>query len=66
MLGAYHHIPLSHMAKIYIWIEETKKRINEFSIRYMINPNLNINKAFKGQVTKFMRTTFGAKNPTLY
>ena len=54
------------MAKIYIWIEETKKRINEFSIRYMINPNLNINKAFKGQVTKFMRTTFGAKNPTLY
>ena len=47
LLGAYHRLPLLHMAKSYIWLEETKERINEFSIGYMINPNLNINKAFK-------------------
>ena len=46
------------MAKHYIWLEETKERINEFSIGYMINPKLNINKAFKDQVTKCMKTTF--------
>ena len=47
------------MAKSYIWLEETKERVNEFSIGYMINPNLNINKVFKQQVTKYMKTTFG-------
>ena len=48
------------MAKIYIWIEETKESINEFSIGYMINPTFNINKAFKYQVSKCMKSTFGA------
>ena len=48
------------MARGYIWLEETKERIAEFSIGYMINPNLNINKALKQQVTKFMKTKFGA------
>ena len=48
------------MAKSYIWLEETKVRINEFSIGYMIDPNLDINKAFKEQVNKFTKNTFGA------
>ena len=60
LLGAYHCLPLSHMAKSYIWLEEIKKRINEFSIGYMIDPKLNINKAFKEKVTKCIKTTFGA------
>ena len=47
------------MAKRYIWLEE-KKHTNDFSIGYMINPDFNINKAFKEKVTKCMKTTFGA------
>ena len=35
------------MAESYIWLEEKNKRINEFSIGYMMNPNLSINKYFK-------------------
>ena len=47
LLGNNHHMPLSHMAKSYIWLEEKNQRINEFSIRYMMNPNLHKNKAFR-------------------
>ena len=32
LLGTNHHLPLSHMAKFFIWIEETNQRINEFYI----------------------------------
>ena len=59
LLGTNHFLPLSHMAKSYIWLKETKERINEFSIGYTINPTLNIKKAFKEQVTKCMKNTFG-------
>ena len=60
LLGTNHHLPLSHMAKSYIWLEETNEGMNKFSIGYMINPNFSINKAFKEQVTKCMKTAFGA------
>ena len=59
-MGANHCPPLFHMAKRFIWINETKNRIDKFKIGYMINPNLNINKAFKEQVGKCMKNTFGA------
>ena len=48
LLGNNYCLPLSHMAKSYIWIEETNQRINEFSIGYKMNPNLivkNISKS---------------------
>ena len=51
--------PLLHQSKIYIWIEETNQRINEFSIGYMMNPNLNKNKAFKEQVKGCLKNIFG-------
>ena len=57
LLGTNHCLPLSHMAKIYIYIEET---IIQFLIGYMINPTLNNKEAFKLQVTKYMKTKFGA------
>ena len=60
LLGTNHHMPLSHMSKSYIWLEETKEQIGEFSIVYMINQSLNMNKSFKNQVTKCMKSTFGA------
>ena len=50
LLGTNHRLPLSHMAKSFIFLEEKNQRINEFSIRYMMNPNLHKNKAFKDQV----------------
>ena len=50
LLGDNHRLPLIHMATRDIWLEETKERINKFSIGYMINPKLNINKTFREQV----------------
>ena len=50
MLVANCCMPLLHMSKSYIWIEETNKRINEFYFGYMLNPNLYTNKFFKEQV----------------
>ena len=59
MLGAKNCLPLSHMAKICIWIEETNQRINEFSIGYMMNPNLHKKKVFREQVKVGIKNTFG-------
>ena len=42
LLGTNNCLPLSHMAKSYIWLEETNQRINDFSIGYMMNPDLNM------------------------
>ena len=59
LLGANYRLPLFHMAKRFIWINETKQ-INEFKIGYMINTGLNVNKTFIGQVETYIFTTFGA------
>ena len=59
LLVDYHRLTLSHMDKSFIWLEETKERINQFSIGYMINLKLNINKALREQVNKFMNTICG-------
>ena len=52
-------MPLLHMSKSYIWIEETNQRINDFSFGSMMNPTLYKNKAFKEQVKVCFRNTFG-------
>ena len=59
MLVANCHMPLLHMSKSYIWIEETNQLINEFSVGYMINPNLYRNRYFKDQVKVCFKHTFG-------
>ena len=59
LLGANYRLPLFHMAKLFIWLTETKQRINDFTIGYMINPTLNVNKDFREKVEKCMYTTFG-------
>ena len=59
MLGTNCCMPLLHMSKSYIWIEETNQRINKFSIGYMMNPTLNRNIAFKYQVRVSLKNTFG-------
>ena len=47
VLGANFRIPLIHISKRKIYIEETNERINEFSFAYMFNPTLHTNKVFK-------------------
>ena len=47
LLGANHRLTLFHMAKRFIWIEETGEHINEYEIGCMINPSLHVNKSFK-------------------
>ena len=57
MVGTNHCLPLSYMAKSYICLEETNQHINDFSIGYMMNPNLSINKALKEQVKLCLKNT---------
>ena len=64
MLRTNHCPPLSHMAKSYIWPEETNQRINEFSIGYMVNPNLNMKKLFREKVKVCRKTTFSSSTMT--
>ena len=64
LLGENHRLPLFHMDENFIWLNETICFINEFKIGYIINPNLNIKKAFREQVDKCMSTAFGAITQT--
>ena len=52
LLGANNLLPIFNMDARFIWLNETKKRINEFMIGYVINTGLNVNKAFIEQVEK--------------
>ena len=52
-------MPLLHMSKSYLWLEETNQRINEFSFRYMMNPTLFNIRDFKEQVKVCFKNTFG-------
>ena len=55
LLGENHRLPLFNMAKRFIWINETKEYVKDFQIGYIMNPNLNINKAFREQVEEYMK-----------
>ena len=59
MLVANCRMPLLHMSKSYIWIEETNQRINEFSFGYMLNPTLYTNNFFKEKVKACFKNIFG-------
>ena len=65
LLGTNHCMPLSHMAKSYIWLEETNQNINELSIGYMMNPNFPKNKFFREQVKLYLKNTFVPSTNTL-
>ena len=64
LLGTNCCMPLLNISKSYIWIEKTNQRIDEFSIGYMMNPNLNRNRAFKDQVKVCLKKTFGPDTNT--
>ena len=58
-MGKNDRLPLFNLAKGSSGTEESKQCNNDFLIRYMINPELNINKSFREQVDKCMNTIFG-------
>ena len=60
VLGVNCNIPLIHMSKRKMYIEETNERMNEFSFAYMCNPTLYIHKVFKDQLKSCLNNTFGA------
>ena len=59
LLGTNNRMLLSQMDKSYSWLGKTNQRINEFSIGYMMNPNLHKNKSFREQVKRCLKETFG-------
>ena len=59
MLGANCRMPLLHMSKSYICIEETSKHINEFSFGYMLNTTLYTKKVFREHVKACLKNKFG-------
>ena len=60
VLGENCRIPLIHMSKRKMCIEETNEHIHEFSFASMLNPTLHTKKVFKEQVKACLSNTFGA------
>ena len=50
IVGVNHRLPILYMSKIMVHIYTTDKTVHQFSIDYMINPSLHINKMIKTQV----------------
>ena len=59
MSGDNCRMPLLHMSKSYIWLEEKNQRINAFSIGYTMNPTLYKNRAFIEQMKVCFKNIFG-------
>ena len=49
------------MSKIMVHIYLTDERINPFTIGYIINPSLHVNKVFREQFETFLNATFHEK-----
>ena len=49
------------MSKIMVHIYSIDNSINQFSVVYMINPSLHVNKVIREQVEKLLNSTFYEK-----
>ena len=47
LLGVNHRQPLIHIYKILVYLYTTEKQISQFSIGYMVNPKIHVNKVFR-------------------
>ena len=43
LLGVYHHLPLLHMTKTFVYMNSREKCMNQFAMGYMVNPTLYVN-----------------------
>ena len=55
LLDVNHHQPLLDMPNKLVYINSTEKCMNQFAIRYMVNPILNFNKVFRETKDKRLR-----------
>ena len=58
LLGGSNRLPLFPMDKYFIGINETKKRINRFTIGYVVITDLNVSRTFREKLEKCMLTKF--------
>ena len=58
LLGVNHRLHILHISKILVYLYTKYKRMNTFSIGYMINLVLHVHKVFRYQVGKCLRATF--------
>ena len=66
LLGINHCLPLLHMSKKFVYINNIEERIYYFAIGYMVNPILHVNKVFKEQVENaWMISLVQSHNPLL-
>ena len=59
--GVNHRLPILHLSKIMVHIYSTENTIYKFSIGYMINPSLRVNRIFVEQVQNFLGCSFSTK-----
>ena len=50
LLGVNHRLPILHMSKTFFYINSAGKLIKNFTIVYMVNPTLNVNRVLREQV----------------
>ena len=48
-LGVNHRLPLFHMYNNFVYFHSIEERINEFSIAYIVNTILHVNKFLKNK-----------------
>ena len=58
LLHISHRLPILHMYKIFFYMKSIEKLMNPFSIGYIANPILHVNKSFRHQVEQFLKETF--------
>ena len=57
-LGVNHSLPISHISKIFVFINTEEEFIHQFTIGYMTNPILHVNKVFRYQAENWLKDTF--------
>ena len=50
LFGVNNLLPLLHISKEFVYINNTEELINGFAIIYMVNPTFHVNKSFKEKV----------------
>ena len=58
IVGVNHRLPILHISNRMIYIYSTEKTVHQFSIGYMINPSIHINKIFKTKIEKLLGCYF--------
>ena len=61
LLEVNRRLPLLHMSKNIVHVNTIEECINQFSIGYIINPTLHVDKVFRDQVGKFPKINISSR-----